>query len=86
MIYFRRFRERRPPDIAAIEDAGHAARYEATGYQRCSRAEFCAAWRIRDASRIGELWGRLVQTAPLARAVGELRQADGTVIPPGYWQ
>ena len=34
--------------IAVVEDTGHAARFEAQGYTRCTRAAFRAAWQLRD--------------------------------------
>jgi hypothetical protein len=42
-------------DIAVVEDARHAERYEAQGYDRCTVEAFCQAWRLRDERSLAQL-------------------------------
>jgi hypothetical protein len=46
-------------EIAAVEEARHAEKYEAKGYNRCTLEEFRAAWRLRDQQRLAEIWAIL---------------------------
>jgi hypothetical protein len=59
MIYLQRYTTAEDgsqiAEIAAVEDAQHAGRYEACGYARCTPEAFRAAWRQRDARSIEKL-------------------------------
>jgi hypothetical protein len=59
MIYFHAYTTgtdgRQTVAIAVVEDAGHAARFEAQGYTRCTRAAFRVAWQLRDACALVQL-------------------------------
>ena len=61
-------------EIAVVEDAGHAERYEARGFSRCTPEEFRAAWRQRDQQALLQIWAAL--GVEQERAVGE----------PGGWR
>ena len=61
-------------EIAVVEDDGHAERYEARGFTRCTPAAFRAAWRLRDQQALTKMWVAL--GIEQERAVGE----------PGGWQ
>jgi hypothetical protein len=49
-------------DIAVVEDARHAERYEAQGYARCSVDSFRQAWRLRDERSMAQLRAALYAT------------------------
>lgn len=54
--------------IAAVEDAGQAAKYAAAGWREVSRETFMDAWKRRDArdlARICPEVAPVVETAPL---------------------
>ena len=56
-------------EIAVVEDAGHAERYEARGFTRCTHEDFRAAWRLRDQQALTQMWAAL--GTERERAVGE---------------
>ena len=56
-------------EIAVVEDAGHAERYEARGFSRCTPEAFRAAWRLRDERSLAQM--RATLGVELERAVGE---------------
>jgi len=56
-------------DIACVESADQAAKYEAAGWERVSMGEFMQAWKERDAARQAELRAdvqRWIQSLPYA--------------------
>jgi len=56
-------------EIAVVEEARHAERYEARGFTRCTPAEFRASWRLRDQQALARMGAALgIQQE---RAVGE---------------
>jgi hypothetical protein len=69
MIYFHAYTTgadgRETVAIAVVEDAGHAARFDAQGYIRCTRAAFRAAWQLRDACALMQL--RMAASAAMRR-------------------
>jgi hypothetical protein len=76
MIYLHRYSTGDDGDpsveIAAVEDAGHAERYEARGFSRCTPEAFRAAWRLRDELTLAHMRAVLgLEPAPAERAVGE---------------
>ena len=58
-------------EIAVVEDAGHAERYEARGFIRCTPEAFRAAWRLRDQQALAKMWAAL--GIEREHAVGESR-------------
>jgi|RhiMetdeSRZDD1v2_1073273.scaffolds.fasta_scaffold2822738_2 hypothetical protein len=74
MIYFHAYSTgadgRQSVAIAVVEDAGHAARFEAQGYTRCTQAAFRAAWQLRDACALAQL--RTAASAAPRRLSSEL--------------
>jgi hypothetical protein len=74
MIYFHAYTTgadgREIVAIAVVEDAGHAARFEAQGYTRCTRAAFRAAWQLRDACTLVQL--RTAASAAMRRPNSDL--------------
>jgi hypothetical protein len=72
MIYLQRYTTTDDGDqaveIAVVEDAQHAGRYEARGYTRCTPEAFREAWRLRDARSIAQL---------RASALGAEREVGG---------
>jgi hypothetical protein len=56
-------------EIAVVEQAQHAERYEARGFSRCTPDAFRAAWRLRDELSLAHL--RAMVGLELERAVGE---------------
>jgi hypothetical protein len=78
MIYLHRYSTDDDGDavveIAAVEDARHAERYEARGFSRCTLEAFRAAWRLRDEQTLAHM--RALLGLELERAVGE----------PGGWR
>lgn len=56
-------------EIAVVEDDGHAARYEARGFIRCTPEAFRTAWRLRDHQALAKMWAAL--GIEQERAVGE---------------
>jgi hypothetical protein len=60
MIYLHRYSTGTDGDpsveIAVVEQAGHAERYEARGFSRCTREDFRAAWCLRDQQALAQLW------------------------------
>ena len=56
-------------EIAVVEEAGHADRYEARGFSRCTPEAFRAAWRLRDELSLAHM--RAMLGIELERAVGE---------------
>jgi hypothetical protein len=56
-------------EIAVVEDARHAERYESRGFIRCTREDFRAAWRLRDQQALAQM--RTMLGLELERAVGE---------------
>jgi len=73
MIYLHRYSTSADGDtlveIAAVEEAGHAERYEARGFTRCTPESFRAAWRLRDQQALAQMWAAL--GVEQERAVGE---------------
>jgi hypothetical protein len=69
MIYFHAYTTdadgRETVAIAVVEDDGHAARFDAQGYTRCTRAAFRAAWQLRDACALMQL--RMAASAAMRR-------------------
>ena len=65
MIYYFTF----GPAIAAVEDAGQAAKYADAGWERVSPEAYRAAWRDKDRRALAAQL-TLLQNAPLSRAVG----------------
>jgi hypothetical protein len=74
MIYFHAYTTgtdgRQTVAIAVVEDARHAARFEAQGYTRCTQAAFRAAWQLRDAYALAQL--RTAASAATRRTSNEL--------------
>ena len=62
-------------EIAAVEEARHAERYEALGFSRCTPDAFRVAWRLRDEQALAQLRA-VLGVEEVARAVGE----------PGSWR
>jgi hypothetical protein len=58
-------------DIAVVEDARHAVRYETRGYSRCTPEEFREAWRLRDERTLAQLHAMV--GPPVEQAVGQPR-------------
>jgi hypothetical protein len=56
-------------EIAVVEDAGHAERFEARGFSRCTPDAFRTAWRLRDQLALAQMWAAL--GIEQERAVGE---------------
>jgi hypothetical protein len=56
-------------EIAVVEEARHAERYEARGFSRCTIEAFREAWRLRDQQSLTRMWARL--GLEQERAVGE---------------
>ena len=76
MIYLHRYSTgddgEQSVEIAVVEDAGHAERYEARGFSRCTAEAFRAAWRLRDEQTLAHMRAMLgMAPAPAERAVGE---------------
>ena len=73
MIYLHRYSVSDDGDesveIAVVEEARHAERYEARGFSRCTREAFRAAWRLRDEQSLAQM--RAMLGLELERAVGE---------------
>jgi hypothetical protein len=73
MIYLHRYSTSDDGDesveIAVVEEALHAERYEARGFSRCTREAFRAAWRLRDEQSLAQM--RALLGLELERAVGE---------------
>jgi hypothetical protein len=73
MIYLHRYFTRadgnESVEIAVVEEARHAERYEARGFSRCTREAFRAAWRLRDEQSLAKM--RAMLGLELERAVGE---------------
>ena len=73
MIYLHRYSTGNQGDpsveIAVVEDAGHAERYEARGFSRCTPEAFRAAWRLRDERTLAQM--RAMLGLELEQAVGE---------------
>jgi hypothetical protein len=74
MIYLHRYSTGDDGDqtveIAVVEDSGHAERYEARGFSRCTAEAFRAAWRLRDEHTLAHMRAML-GLEPVERAVGE---------------
>jgi hypothetical protein len=73
MIYLHRYSTGDDGDtsveIAVVEEAGHAERYETRGFTRCTPDAFRAAWRLRDERALAKMWALL--GVEQERAVGE---------------
>jgi len=73
MVYLHRYSTSANGDtfveIAAVEDAGHAERYEARGFSRCTLEAFRVAWRLRDQHALADIWAAL--GVEQERSVGE---------------
>jgi len=73
MVYLHRYSTGADGDtsveIAAVEDAGYAERFEARGFIRCTPDAFRTAWRMRDQQMLAQLWAAL--GVEQERAVGE---------------
>ncbi len=73
MVYLHRYSTSadgsRSVEIAVVEEAAHAGRYEARGFIRCTPEAFRAAWRLRDEQALAHL--RAMLGPELERAVGE---------------
>ena len=78
MIYLHRYTAD-AVDVAICETERGAQAHEARGYVRCGREAFLSAWRLRDERQMDERPAPTVETAPLARAVG-----DAPKPPSGY--
>jgi len=72
MIYLHRYSARNDGDasveIAVVEEAQHAERYEARGFSRCTLEDFRVAWRLRDAQSLAHM--RALLGIEQERAVG----------------
>jgi hypothetical protein len=73
MIYLHRYSTNDDGDtsveIAAVEHAQHAERYEARGFSRCTPEAFREAWRLRDEQSLAQM--RVILGIEQERAVGE---------------
>ena len=73
MVYLHRYLTsidgRTSIEIAVVEEAEHAERYEARGFTRCTPEAFRAAWRLRDQQALAHMWAEL--GVEQERAVGE---------------
>jgi hypothetical protein len=73
MIYLHRYSTSDDGDtsveIAVVEEALHAERYEARGFSRCTPEAFRVAWRLRDERALAQM--RAMLGLELERAVGE---------------
>jgi hypothetical protein len=73
MIYLHRYTANNDGDesveIAVVEEARHAERYEARGFSRCTLEAFREAWRLRDQQSLAHMWALL--GLEQERAVGE---------------
>jgi len=56
-------------EIAVVEQAQHAERYEARGFTRCTLEAFRVAWRLRDRQSMAHI--RALLGIEQERAVGE---------------
>lgn len=56
-------------ELVVVEDTGHAERYEARGFIRCTPEAFRVAWRLRDQQALAQMWAAL--GVEQERAVGE---------------
>jgi hypothetical protein len=72
--YFSGVDGERSVEIAAVEAAEHAERYEARGFTRCTPDAFREAWHLRDQQALARMWALLGPEQE--RAVGE----------PGGWR
>lgn len=60
-------------EIAIVEDAAKVARYEAQGYDRCTREALSVAWSLRDERTLHNMAAEAEQqgeAALVARAIG----------------
>ncbi len=75
MIYLHRYSTSDKGDvsveIAVVEEAQHAERYEARGFNRCTPEAFRVAWRLRDEQSLADM--RALLGIEQERAVGEPR-------------
>ncbi|MEO7911222.1 MAG: hypothetical protein ABIV47_16380 [Roseiflexaceae bacterium] len=73
MIYLHRYSTSGDGDasveIAVVEEAQHAERYEARGFSRCTPEAFRIAWRLRDQQSLARMWA--AAGLERERAVGE---------------
>lgn len=73
MVYLHRYSTSAGGDtsveLVVVEDTGHAERYEARGFIRCTPEAFRAAWRLRDQQALAQMWAAL--GVEQERAVGE---------------
>jgi hypothetical protein len=73
MIYLHRYSTSADGDesveIAVVEEARHAERYEARGFSRCTPEAFRVAWRLRDEQSLAQM--RAMLGLEMERAVGE---------------
>ena len=73
MIYLHRYSNGDDGDgsveIAVVEEARHAERYEARGFIRCTPEDFRVAWRLRDEQSLAHM--RALLGLDQERAVGE---------------
>ena len=73
MIYLHRYSTGDDGDtsveIAVVEEARHAERYEARGFSRCTPEAFRVAWRLRDEQALAHM--RAMLGLEQERAVGE---------------
>ena len=73
MIYLHRYSTSDDGDalveIAAVEQARYAERYEARGFSRCTPEDFRVAWRLRDEQSLAHM--RAMLGIEQERAVGE---------------
>ena len=73
MIYLHRYSTSDDGDtsveIAVVEEALHAERYEVRGFSRCTPEAFRVAWRLRDELALAQM--RAMLGLELERAVGE---------------
>jgi len=74
MVYLHRYSTSDDGDesveIAVVEEARHAERYEARGFIRCTPEAFRVAWRLRDQQSLAHIRASL--GIEQERAVGEL--------------
>jgi hypothetical protein len=73
MIYLHRYSTSDSGDasveIAVVEQARHAERYEALGFSRCTPEAFRTAWRLRDEQSLAHM--RAMLGIEQERVVGE---------------
>lgn len=89
MIYLHRYTNT-DVDIAVCETEAGARAHEDRGFTRCDRDALMVAWKTRDdvqkMAAIAALAERpAVETAPLARAVGDAPKPPAGWVLPSHW-